>query len=130
MQTLKENASDSSLLADKFLLSKLKEKRLTKKAENDFFGGEILKKDGKKVIIDVTQKNTLYEKILCVPERDDKYFGLPITPGVNFIKRMFSHDDAERAVPSLKINIPETYWFDTETFYIYNGELSFYIRSK
>ena len=50
----------------------------------------------------------------------DEYSHLPITPGVNFIKKMFSHDQAERAVNSLKINIPETYWNETETYYIYN----------
>jgi hypothetical protein len=58
---------------------------------------------------------------LCIPERDDKYTHLPITPGVNFIKKIFSHNDADRAVPFLKINIPETYWNDSEIFYIYNG---------
>lgn len=33
---------------------------------------------------------------------------------------MFSIDNAEKAIRSLKINIPETYWNDAETFYIYN----------
>jgi len=50
----------------------------------------------------------------------EEYSQFPITPGVNFIKTMFSHDQAERAVSSLKINIPETYWNDTEIFYVYN----------
>lgn len=36
---------------------------------------------------------------------------------------MFSHDRAEKAIKSLKINIPETYWNDTEIFYIYNGKV-------
>ena len=50
----------------------------------------------------------------------EEYAHYPITPGVNFIKKMFSHDQAERAVNSLKINMPETFWNDTEIFYIYN----------
>ena len=33
---------------------------------------------------------------------------------------MFSIDNAERAIRSLKLNMPETYWNDAETFYIYN----------
>ena len=33
---------------------------------------------------------------------------------------MFSIDNAEKAIRSLKINMPETYWNDAETFYIYN----------
>ena len=65
----------------------------------------------------------MYDKILCIPDRDDKYNGLPITPGINFIKKIFSHNDSDRAVPTLKINIPETYWNDSEIFYIYNGKL-------
>ena len=51
----------------------------------------------------------------------EEYSHLPISPGVNFIKMMFSHDQAERAVTSLKINIPETYWNDTEIFYVFNN---------
>jgi len=51
----------------------------------------------------------------------EEYSQYPITPGVNFIKKMFSHDQAEKAVESLKINIPETYWNDTEIFFIYNN---------
>jgi hypothetical protein len=39
---------------------------------------------------------------------------------------MFSHNDAERAVQNLKINIPETYWNDSEIFYIYNGSSILY----
>jgi hypothetical protein len=33
---------------------------------------------------------------------------------------MFSIDNAERAIKSLKINMPETYWNDTETFFVFN----------
>ena len=29
-------------------------------------------------------------------------------------------DNAEKAIKSLKINIPETYWNDAEIFYVYN----------
>lgn len=50
----------------------------------------------------------------------EEYSHFPISPGVNFIKKMFSHDQAERAVTSLKINIPETYWNDTEIFFVFN----------
>lgn len=50
----------------------------------------------------------------------EEYSHFPIYPGVNFIKKMFSHDQAERAVTSLKINMPETYWNDTEIFYVFN----------
>lgn len=62
----------------------------------------------------------MYEKILHHPKDMEEYSHLPISPGVNFIKKMFSHDQAERAVTSLKINIPETYWNDTEIFYVFN----------
>ena len=72
----------------------------------------------------VGRRNRKYEKILFIPE-DEKYYQkvneiYGITPGVNFIKKIFSHDKAERAVPYLKLNIPETYWNDTEMFYVYN----------
>ncbi len=62
----------------------------------------------------------LYEKILFHPKDMEEYSHLPISPGVNFIKKMFSHDKAERAVTSLKINLPETFWIDTEIFYVFN----------
>ena len=43
-----------------------------------------------------------------------------ITPGIQFIKKLFSHEHAEKAIPYLKLNMPETYWNDTEMFYVYN----------
>ena len=68
----------------------------------------------------IKQKDLLYEKILYHPKDIEEYSHLPISPGVNFIKKMFSHDQAERAVSSLKINMPETYWNDTEIFFVFN----------
>ena len=68
--------------------------------------------------------NRLYEKILFEINDEDYYnraYALyKIKPGINFIKRLFNHDKSEIAVPYLKLNIPETYWNDTEMFYVYN----------
>ena len=73
-------------------------------------------------------RNKLYQKILFEPSTPDYYervnelynISPPITPGIQFIKRIFSHEHAEKAIPYLKLNMPETYWNDTEMFYVYN----------
>ena len=68
--------------------------------------------------------NRLYEKILFEINDEDYYnraYALyKIKPGITFIKRLFNHDKSEIAVPYLKLNMPETYWNDTEMFYVYN----------
>ena len=68
--------------------------------------------------------NRLYEKILFEINDEDYYnraYTLyKIKPGITFIKRLFNHDKSEIAVPYLKLNIPETYWNDTEMFYVFN----------
>ena len=66
----------------------------------------------------------MYEKILFIPS-DEKYYQkvndiYQITPGVNFIKKLFSDERSQKAIPYLKLNMPETYWNDTEMFYVYN----------
>ena len=70
------------------------------------------------------KRNRLYEKILFEINDEDYYnraYALyKIKPGITFIKRLFNHDKSEIAVPYLKLNIPETYWNDTEMFYVYN----------
>ena len=74
------------------------------------------------------KRNKLYQKILFEPSTPDYYervnelynISPPITPGIQFIKRIFSHEHAEKAIPYLKLNMPETYWNDTEMFYVYN----------
>ena len=68
--------------------------------------------------------NRLYEKILFNIRGEDYYNDVytlyKIKPGITFIKRLFNHEKSEIAVPYLKLNIPETYWNDTEMFYVYN----------
>jgi len=68
--------------------------------------------------------NRLYEKILFNTRGEEYYNDVyalyKIKPGITFIKRLFNHDKSEIAVPYLKLNIPETYWNDTEMFYVYN----------
>ena len=68
--------------------------------------------------------NRLYEKILFNTRGEEYYNDVyalyKIKPGITFIKRLFNHDRSEAAVPYLKLNIPETYWNDTEMFYVYN----------
>ena len=70
------------------------------------------------------KKNRLYEKILFNIHTEDYYNKVNsvyhIKPGITFIKRLFNHDKSDIAVPYLKINIPETYWNDTDIYYIYN----------
>ena len=70
------------------------------------------------------KKNRLYEKILFNIHTEDYYNKVEmqyhIKPGITFIKKIFNHEKSDIAVPYLKINIPETYWNDTEMFYIYN----------
>ena len=67
--------------------------------------------------------NRLYEKILFNTRGEeyynDAYALYKIKPGITFIKRLFNHDRSEAAVPYLKLNMPETYWNDTEMFYVY-----------
>ena len=57
--------------------------------------------------------------------KDEEYYNncytlYKLKPGISFIKRLFNHDRSDIAVPYLKLNIPETYWNDTEMFYVYN----------
>ena len=70
------------------------------------------------------KKNRLYEKILFNIHTEDYYNKVEllyhIKPGITFIKRLFNHDKSDIAVPYLKINIPETFWNDTEMYFIYN----------
>ena len=70
------------------------------------------------------KKNRLYERILF-NIKDEEYYNncytlYKLKPGITFIKRLFNHDRSDIAVPYLKLNIPETYWNDTEMFYVYN----------
>ena len=70
------------------------------------------------------KKNRLYEKILF-NINDEEYYNncytlYKLKPGITFIKRLFNHDRSDIAVPYLKLNMPETYWNDTEMFYVYN----------
>ena len=70
------------------------------------------------------KKNRLYEKILF-NIKDEEYYNncytlYKLKPGITFIKRLFNHDRSDVAVPYLKLNMPETYWNDTEMFYVYN----------
>ena len=68
--------------------------------------------------------NRTYQKILFNIHDEDyynrAYMLYKIKPGITFIKKIFNHEKSEIAVPYLKINIPETYWNDTEMFYVYN----------
>ena len=68
--------------------------------------------------------NRLYEKILFNINDEEYYNGIytvyKLKPGISFIKKIFNHEKSEIAVPYLKLNIPETYWNDTEMFYVYN----------
>ena len=68
--------------------------------------------------------NKLYQKILFKIHDEDYYnkvYALyKIKPGILFLKKLFNHEKSEMAVPYLKLNIPETYWNDTEMFYVYN----------
>ena len=70
------------------------------------------------------KKNRLYEKILFNIHTDDYYNKVEslynIKPGITFIKKLFNHEKSEIAIPYLKLNIPETYWNDTEMYYVYN----------
>ncbi len=66
------------------------------------------------------QWETLYDRILFRPPFSSYYQKFPITPGTNFIKKLFSHDKSEKLIQNLKINIPETYWNDSEIYYIFN----------
>lgn len=77
------------------------------------------------------RKKSLYERIQFTEneEKDKNYYEKVnqmyniypyITPGIQFIKKLFSHEHAEKAIPYLKLNMPETYWNDTEMFYVYN----------
>ena len=70
------------------------------------------------------KKNRLYEKILFNIKEEEYYNNCytlyKFKPGISFIKRLFNHDRSDIAVPYLKLNIPETYWNDTEMFYVYN----------
>ena len=72
----------------------------------------------------VVKKNRLYEKILFNIHTDDYYNKVEslynIKPGITFIKKLFNHEKSEIAIPYLKLNIPETYWNDTEMYYVYN----------
>ena len=70
------------------------------------------------------KRNRLYEKILF-NINDEEYYNncytlYKLKPGISFIKRLFNHDRSDIAVPYLKLNLPETYWNDTEMFYVYN----------
>ena len=70
------------------------------------------------------KKKSLYERIKF-EIKDEEYYNNCYTlykfkPGITFIKRLFNHDRSDIAVPYLKLNIPETYWNDTEMFYVYN----------
>lgn len=65
-------------------------------------------------------RKTLYDKIKFLPPHPEYYKNFPFKPGINFIKSIFDHDNAEKAIKKLKINIPETYWSSTEIFYAYN----------
>ena len=70
------------------------------------------------------KRDKLYEKILFNKNDEDYYNGIyqvyKLKPGITFIKKLFNHEKSEIAVPFLKLNIPETYWNDTEMFYVYN----------
>ena len=50
----------------------------------------------------------------------EEYSNFRIFPVVNFIKKMFFIDNAEKAIKLLKIYIPETYWNDAEIFFVFN----------
>jgi hypothetical protein len=66
----------------------------------------------------------MYDKIHFRPPHEDYYSKFEITPGINFIKKLFSHEKAEKYINDFKINMPETYWNDTEIYFIYNGKQS------
>ena len=70
------------------------------------------------------KRNRLYEKVLFEINDEDYYNRVytlyKIKPGITFIKKLFNHEKSEIAVPYLKLNMPETYWNDTEMFYVYN----------
>ena len=70
------------------------------------------------------KRNRLYEKVLFEINDEDYYnrvYALyKIKPGITFIKKLFNHEKSDIAVPYLKLNMPETYWNDTEMFYVYN----------
>ncbi len=70
------------------------------------------------------KRNRLYEKVLFEINDEDYYNNCytlyKLKPGITFIKRLFNHDRSDIAVPYLKLNMPETYWNDTEMFYVYN----------
>ena len=82
---------------------------------------ELMNSDEEHVFV---KRNRLYEKIKFEIHNDDYYKKINerynIRPGIFFIKRLFNHEKSEIAVPYLKLNIPETYWNDTEMFYVYN----------
>lgn len=61
------------------------------------------------------------ERIYYEPPTENYYSSFPIKPGVSFIKALFDHDNAEKAIKSLRINVPETYWNNTEIIYVYNN---------
>ncbi len=62
----------------------------------------------------------LYDKIQFLPPSENYYKAFPIKPGVSFIKQLFDFDNSEKAVKNLRINIPETYFNNTEIIYVYN----------
>ena len=82
---------------------------------------ELMNSDEEHVFV---KRNRLYEKIKFEMHNDDYYKKINerfnIRPGIHFIKRLFNHEKSEIAVPYLKLNMPETYWNDTEMFYVYN----------
>lgn len=61
------------------------------------------------------------DRIFYEPPTENYYSSFPIKPGVSFIKALFDHDNAEKGIKSLRINIPETYWNNTEIIYVYNN---------
>ena len=69
------------------------------------------------------KRNRLYEKILFKINDEDYYnkvYTIYKLISGSFIKKLFNHDKSEVAVPYLRLNMPETYWNDTEMFYVYN----------
>ncbi len=68
-------------------------------------------------------RENLYDKILFRPPYKEYYEQWEFTPGINFLKKLFTHDETYKYISNLNINIPETFCSDPETFYVYNGKL-------
>ena len=72
--------------------------------------------------ISIEKKSNLQTKIVLDDVNEGYYSEFGVKPGVEFLKKIFSIENAEKHVKKLYINIPETFWYDGEIYYCYNDE--------